>query len=221
LSSQVAVWLYGSLARGDANTSSDADILLVSDDGEVPAHVRERYRGRRISISRYNWCELARMASYGSLFLVHLKIEGIPLWSTMDADTRVRLLLTDLPPYSRARRDVRAFVQSLDDIAMEIVTTPSPHFELATLAALVRRVGILGSYLLGQPRFDRMGPVAQVVRAWGLPTCIATEFGELYRYRLLADGGCGGVWTCPPRMLPMWIDRARLLLQALEEYVDA
>lgn len=210
-----AVWLYGSEARGDACPSSDVDVLLIG-DGPVPREVSRRYRGRHISVSRYSWKELRGMAEYGSLFLHHLKAEAEPLSESPDAAGRLGKILEGLPRYPRARRDARAFRQSLLDITAELPEPPDLEFELATLAALIRRIGILGSYLLGRPRFDRIGPVMQVVEAWKLPAVLSSEFGEFYQHHVVA---CG-VNSVPPApsagVLTLWIERAGLLLNGLE-----
>jgi predicted nucleotidyltransferase len=214
-----AVWLYGSQARGDSSASSDVDLLVIG-EGVLPRTVAARYLGRRLSISRYGWEELKGMASYGSLFLHHLKAEARPLCEAPRAAGQLRRLLSDLPRYRRVRRDLNAFAQSLLDISAELPDPPDLRFELATLAALTRRIGILGCYLLGEPRFDRMGPVAHVVKAWRLPECIGADFGELYRHRLVADGVEEFGMEPEVRFLALWLERARLILKGLEEQAD-
>lgn len=224
MNAQQAVWLYGSVARGDAQVSSDVDILVVG-GGDLPNEISERFVGRRLSLSRYGWDELMKMALYGSLFLHHVKVEGSPLFESPGAAGRLRRLLGGLPRYQRVYRDLRAFRQSLLDIAAELPSTPNLLFELATVAALIRRMGILGSYLLGEPRFDRVGPVVQVVNALGLPSRLHQEFGRVYQYRLAADGiaspnGSADARDAPDgSVLALWIERADLILSALEVHV--
>lgn len=213
-----AVWLYGSEARGDASPSSDVDVLLVG-EGLVPHEVSRRYHGRRISLSRYGWEEMSGMAGYGSLFLHHLRAEAKVLYESPDAAGRLGAMLDGLPRYKRAQRDVHAFRQSLLDISAELPEPPDLEFELATLAALVRRIGILGSYLLGRPRFDRFGPVTEVVEAWKLPGIISSEFEELYRYRVVAEG-MDSVPTPTAGVLVLWIERAGSMLERLETQTD-
>lgn len=212
---QPTIWLYGSVARGDAEALSDVDILLLG-DGEVPNEVYRHFRGRRVSLSRYSWEELRQMAAYGSLFLHHLKSEGRPLCESPRAARDLRDLLGRLPNYRRAGRDVCAFRQSLSDIAAELPEPKFVRFELANLAALIRRIGILGSYLLGRPRFDRIGPVEQVVDAWGLPVGLAREFPQLYVHRLVADGARNAAAGASVDMLALWTERAHLFLAGLE-----
>lgn len=214
-----AVWLYGSEARGDALPSSDVDVLLIG-EGMVPHEVSGGYHGRQISVSRYGWEEMKGMAGYGSLFLYHLRTEAKVLYESPDAAGRLRAILNGLPPYQRAQRDVRAFRQSLLDISAELPDPPDLEFELATLAALIRRIGILGSYLLGRPRFDRIGPVTEVAEAWKLPGCLSSEFGEFYRHRVVAEG-IDSVPTPPNAgVLALWIERAGSMLDRLESQTD-
>jgi hypothetical protein len=156
------------------------------------------------------------MASYGSLFLHHIKTEASVLYEAPTVTGRLRGILSDLPPYQRVQRDVRAFRQSLSDISGELPEPPNLEFELATVAALIRRVGILGSYLLGRPRFDRIGPVTEIVNAWNLPTTMGSEFTELYQHRIAADG-CDYVripWNAGA--LALWVERAGSMLDKLE-----
>ena len=210
-----AVWLYGSEARGDALPGSDIDILLVG-DAPPPIDLSGRFPGRRISLSCYEWKEINRMAQYGSLFLHHIRLEAKMLFESFEAEGKLQSQLDHLPCYQRAARDVRAFRQSLRDIASELPHPPAMEFELATLAALVRRIAILGCYLLGCPLFDRTGPVAKVVEAWKLPSQFASDFPNLYRYRLAADD-LGTVTTVPDAaILLAWVKRTRLLLDNLE-----
>jgi len=214
-----AVWLYGSVARGDDCKSSDVDILVIG-DGAVPDTVADRFPGRRLSFSRYTWLEVTGMAAYGSLFLCHVKREALPLFEAPHAVGRLRAIVDHLPCYQRAPRDLRAFRQSLMDLTAELPDPPDLHFELATLAALVRRIGILGSYLLGTPRFDRLGPVAHVVGAWGLPKVFSDEFGTFYQYRLAADG-VGGNARPDVAEFVLWTCRATQMLEALEVQISA
>ena len=210
------VWLYGSEARGDSlGASSDVDILLVG-DGLVPRDVVSRFRDRRLSVTRYGWEEINRMAGYGSLFLHHLRHEARVLYESPGTEGRLSAVLGQLPHYQRAHRDVRAFRQSLLDIAAELPNPSDLEFELATLAALVRRIAILGSYLLGRPQFDRTGPVTEVVEAWKLPSAIASEFPLLYRHRVAAEDVQSAPASPDAGVLALWIERTGLLLDALE-----
>lgn len=219
LNTPFAVWLYGSEARGDASSSSDVDILKVG-DGSIPITFHASYAGRKLNFSHYGWDEIGRMAEYGSLFLYHLKAEATVVYESPDAVGRLKTILSSLPHYQRARRDVKAFRQSLLDISAELPNPANLEFELATMAALIRRIGILGSYLLGRPRFDRIGPVKQVIEAWNLPRTLWAEFGDLYKHRLVADGVEHHPNPSSSDVLSLWVDRTQSMLEKLEIQID-
>lgn len=68
-----SIMLFGSFARGDEQASSDIDILLLS------SKKRKAYNSGRYSFSTYTPEKLIQMAIHGSLFILHLKNEGIIL----------------------------------------------------------------------------------------------------------------------------------------------
>jgi predicted nucleotidyltransferase len=212
----VATWLYGSIARGDSTERSDVDVLVVG--GCPPDWLSRRFIGRRLSLSQYSWSEIRRMASYGSLFLQHLKLEGRPLDYSPASVVDLPKLLRTLPPYANVPRDLRAFQASLDDIRIESECPVSLPFELASLAALVRRIGILGAYVDGNPTFGRYQPVVDVVHTWSLPPSIASEFPTLYRYRLASEDASVSLPTDPPgQLMNRWLLRAQAMLDSLKE----
>ena len=77
--------LYGSVARGDVEPHSDVDLLLVC-NGSVKERLYLELTDtlsetcRNLSISLYSPAELAFMKRVGSLFLLHLRNEGILLF---------------------------------------------------------------------------------------------------------------------------------------------
>src|SRR5262245_46459624 len=69
-----AVWLYGSVARGDADELSDTDVLLISDASDHPIPAVQAVA--EASVSHYTWGQITSLAEVGSLFLHHLRLEG-------------------------------------------------------------------------------------------------------------------------------------------------
>src|ERR1700731_4433477 len=72
-----ALFLYGSHARGDAQETSDVDILQVT-----PTHTAP-YTVGRVNVTCYTLEQLLRLARQGGLFARHLIEEALPL---ADAD---------------------------------------------------------------------------------------------------------------------------------------
>lgn len=210
-----AVWLYGSEARGDALPSSDVDVLRVG-DGILQEGLLRQWEGRKLSVSSYGWEEIRRMASYGSLFLHHLKLEARVIFESPAVTGQLQEVLNCLPPYQRVQRDLRAFRQSLLDISDELPRPSNLEFELATLASLIRRIGILGSYLIGQPQFDRIGPVRTVVKTWKLQNLLGLEFEEFYLHRAATESVRCNPATPSAEVLAIWIERAKLMMDCLE-----
>lgn len=88
-----SVALFGSRARGDADSFSDSDLLVVSDNlMDRDANI---YAAAGYSVSSFTWPQLAAMATDGSLFLQHLKQESIIL---SDPKDRLLSVLNEFQP---------------------------------------------------------------------------------------------------------------------------
>lgn len=66
-----ALMLFGSVARGDASAASDVDVL------QLLKKTRPSYRVGRVNVSTYDEGTLLSMAKSGSLFVLHLRREGV------------------------------------------------------------------------------------------------------------------------------------------------
>lgn len=74
-----ALVAFGSFARGDSDSLSDRDILIVSDDAKVRSSLRFRLERQGWSCIPYSWKRLAALAEAGSLFAHHLRLESRPI----------------------------------------------------------------------------------------------------------------------------------------------
>jgi predicted nucleotidyltransferase len=88
------VWLFGSLARGDAVPGSDADLLVVLSDSPYPFLERSvRYQpdfcGLGADVLAYTRTELAQMQAGGNDFLRRAQTEGICLVRTTRPGDRI------------------------------------------------------------------------------------------------------------------------------------
>lgn len=217
MTSPTSVWLYGSRARGDSDKMSDKDLLLVCDETKSPQDLSRQVPVddlalRDSSVSQYSWSEIRNMASYGSLFLEHIKLEGVVVYESPECQGTVRNLLMGLPPYAHASRDVQAFLTVLGDVREELLAGSPPSYELGVLGTVVRHASILGCYMIGAPCFSRTEPVRRISEACGLPKDFNRAFSELYRYRLIHEGR-----PCEPPMNnshseQQWLDWAEYLV---------
>lgn len=65
--------LYGSQARGSAEVDSDVDVLQVVSIGSGA------YKSGRVAVTAYTPAHLHQMAGQGSLFILHLLVDGVLL----------------------------------------------------------------------------------------------------------------------------------------------
>ena len=214
-----AIWLYGSHARGDRDTLSDVDILAVSDGlcefYEVRSEINEPFRN--VGVSHYSWQEIEDMATLGSLFLHHVRLEGRPIYESVTCKDRLGSMLQSLGGYQNVMRDVNGFKTVLSDVREEIKGDPIYWYELAVLATVIRHCSILGCWLLGAPAFGRVRPVERVAEALDLGEGLGRDFPELYRYRLYFEGRVGANLPAGKHCAREWLGRAESLVDAIEE----
>ena len=217
-----AIWLYGSHSRGNHDSLSDVDVLLVTDDEMDDISLRELPGFPKTpTVSRYIWDEVERMAEYGSLFLRHIALEGRPIFESAQAIGRLRALLLALGPYQLAARDLHGFQAVHCDVSESLYSGgASLIFEIATLATVFRHTCILGCNLSGVPCFSRVEPVRKLVRAWSLPEVWADDFPCLYRYRLYADGRVMRVKSPSTDYAWAWHERTGVLLSELRRRIS-
>jgi predicted nucleotidyltransferase len=211
--STTEVWLYGSYARGDQASSSDLDVLVAGEDMAVLKEV-DLPATERLAVSRYTWEELEQMASYGSLFLHHLKLEGRPLLET--PDQRMRRLLDSLGEYQRAGRELESFRRVLDDVKESLDGDFSPPFEMAVIATAARHAAILGCYAVGEPNFGRDSAFRQLLPRLGYSSAEVGEFIDLYRFRRADDEGVPPRAEISAAQVLDWIVRVKSLIDQVE-----
>lgn len=207
----VALWLYGSHARGDKDALSDLDLLLVSDAPQLSFET---------TASRYTWAEIEAMAASGSVFLHHLRMEGRPLLESKEAAGRMRALLEGLGTYKNTKRDANAFATVISDVKEELRNGSPPSYELGVLGTVVRHASILGCYIIGEPCFGREAPIRNFVKATGLPLVIGSEFSDLYQFRLAAEGRLPRALRPTLGFTKKWIARSELVVKCIGELAD-
>lgn len=193
MSSHSAVWLYGSMARRDSDESSDIDLLQID---RTHGSVEIQRLPSLASLSTYTWDEIEVMATYGSLFLVHLREEGIPLLEGQAVRGRLQRLLDGMRPYSRVTKDIQSFYITLGDVAESVVTGGSLLYEMSVLGTLIRNMSILGCYLAGSPDFGRTSAIERFAGFVGLSPQDTETLVNSYTYQMHAAKGAPAP-ACP------------------------
>ena len=203
------VWLYGSRARKDEDALSDIDVFVVSDIEVSKQGVLQLVPGlpSDISVSQYSWNEITEMAEYGSLFLHHLRTEGQALWESSASEGQLLKLLSGMGDYKHAQRDIRGFMTVLADVKASLKKGELFTYELGVLGTVLRHSSILGCWLIGNPSFGRITPVQRIVSRYDLSPEIATEFSDLYKYRLYIDGRVASIPEPTKLQVEVWLER--------------
>jgi hypothetical protein len=103
-----ALFLYGSYARGDADDTSDVDVLQVT-----PSHTAP-YAVGRFNITCYTFDQLLRLARRGGLFARHLVEEALPLADPQDLLGALKSAYVAPQTYRGVRNEVCGCAPLLD-----------------------------------------------------------------------------------------------------------
>lgn len=192
----IAVWLYGSAARGNIDHLSDVDVLVITDHDVsreclIPSLPKKYCYA---SVTNYKWSEIRGMASYGSLFLWHLFLEGNVIFEAEKVSRSLGRILHELPEYQYTDRDIVAFSHAISDVYASQEGPLASHnfiFDASVLATTLRHASILGCWLLSEPTFSRYEPFYKCASYFGFDDRIYRSFPDLYRYKLAVDSRCG------------------------------
>jgi len=167
-------FLFGSAARGDADTASDIDVLIVYenepsllDRRRTKEAVIEQLR-QDCAFAEYTWTRLVSMFSDGHLFAWHLYLEARPLRVLGIGDRN--FTFPKPAPYQSSRRDALNFVDLLGSCVRAIEgRTSSLVYEAGLGYVAIRNIGMsLSALALPRPEFDRHVPF-KVARALHTP----------------------------------------------------
>lgn len=183
-----SVYLYGSMARGDTCEDSDCDLLVAIDDCDE--HVYENiilklktwHPEWNCEIALYQMSALKQMQLKGSLFLWHIKKEGIELYSK---GKKLKIILNTLPKYNKANETIAEYIDIMKDIENDNSNEKCViEYNLSVMATLIRNVCIVCCYIFGDYQFGRISPVKTCALYWKKDFPIELEqYEKLYLYR--------------------------------------
>lgn len=142
----LALMVYGSQARGSADPGSDVDVLAVVD------RAAGAYSVGRVAITAYTPAHLHAMAQASSLFILHLKTEGIVLEDAAGVLARALEAYVPIESYEAYRQQIRAAASVLH-VHADLFATHGQS--LARLGIYLLRTALyLNAAEAGRPGFD-------------------------------------------------------------------
>lgn len=158
-SNTVAIVLYGSYARRDNDNNSDCDMCVFVRNGKRwdgdNSVVIDFIGGavKSINCDVYSVSMLDSMLKHGSLFLWHLKTEGIILYG----GEFLKKKFSNLKEFCNCEGELLYYRNILLDLerAQKYIFLPN-ELDLSILFTIVRNVSMVLAYKMGRPSFGRL-----------------------------------------------------------------
>jgi hypothetical protein len=164
----ISVCIFGSYARNQLDKFSDKDILIVASSKLAASSAIETWSNEGWSVAFYTWKRLRKMAKNGSLFIQHLKQDGI---IEQDPSLELSKLLSSYAPNPCYREEI---VYS-SDMIRSLDRTPLNKWEIQmqcdVLYTYTRNAGILELASLGCYEFEFSKIVEILANSYSLTAC--------------------------------------------------
>jgi predicted nucleotidyltransferase len=218
---------FGSYARGNAETHSDIDVCIFSSSLKSSETRDRRWyefvsADPRIEVSTYDAATAKVMASEGSLFLWHLKLEGR---IEFQRDQFVTNLLAGLKPCRDLLQELQIH-QDVYNVAFDGRRRGEKvnAFDVSVLYLVVRNVSILICAKMRKFKFGARDAFEQVYAQVGSSSVSREDFDMLLDHHLLYKRGVplvGGIASdadCERLMLRVqqFLDAARSIIGSID-----
>lgn len=150
----IALLLYGSHARGDADETSDVDVLQVT-----PTHTPP-YTVGRVNVTCYTGEQLLRLARRGGLFARHVIEEALPLADPQNLLPAMKSAYVQPRDYVDVTKEVRECAPLLDVTELQFTGNPKG---LSSLASYLIRTHLYATAFDHGARSFAMGHVLEIL----------------------------------------------------------
>lgn len=192
----IGAYLFGSMARGDQDHSSDIDVLAVYREAPNISQ-RENFLmlaktelGPDIAIAEYSEKRLEEMFEQGHLFTWHLFQEAKPLKTAVLSPEKM-LIFRRPAPYKTSLIDAERFVHLLVSIRKQLALSPGSLVHEAGLTYLaLRNIAMsISSGILPKVDFTRQSPFVLSTALGISAPCTYLEYIQLICARHASQRG--------------------------------
>lgn len=184
-----AVFLFGSVTRGEFDNNSDVDIFILIDDCSEEEYQRYKLDFAKQLDVPIDWISLYRrstidnMAKYGSYFLWHIKLEGKELFAK---DLYFNDILNNLIRYTRVKNNIMEYKEICKDIEHSInKDNLTLYYELNLISSIIRNISIAILFMKNKYIFGRNLPVQLCLGMFKNKLLFnIDDYNELYKFRL-------------------------------------
>jgi len=181
----LSIVLFGSKAREDEDDFSDVDIFLLVEDipqdriSEIIDIIKTRLPYNNIGISLYTLSSYKQLLREGSIFIWHLKLEGLIIYNKTNMD-----LFNKLAPFNKFNENYLLYKKLFINTKSSLQENGINEYDLSHLFFLCRNICLLTCFKLKNPTFGRMSVYEKLVEMVGFLPLSQENYIFLSKWRL-------------------------------------